>query len=109
MKNLSAMTLCILMGFGITTLSGCEQASRVLSSQHPTYSSCLQQAVAGSSNLSADDIRSICAEAAQQPAPTGQAIPVPRLPNGKVNELKLKAGTNYEGAGVWNPETRSFE
>ena len=45
-----------------------------------------------------------------QSAPTPAAtVSVPKLPNGKINELKLQSGTTYEGLGVWNKTTRHFE
>ena len=65
MRNSRAIILWVLISLGSFFLFGCEQAREALSSKHPTYSSCLQQAVAGSTNLSAEEIRSICAETAQ--------------------------------------------
>ena len=66
MKQFRAVILCMLVGSCLTVLSGCDQVSRLGAvAQHPTYSGCLQQAVAGSHSLSADDIRSLCSEAAE--------------------------------------------
>lgn len=63
----------MLCGAGLTILSGCDQAERLTSHEAaPKYSSCLLRAMVGNHNLTADDIRSLCAEAtgATQPAYT---------------------------------------
>lgn len=58
------MVFWVLFGTGLTVLSGCEQTERLLPQEAASkYSSCLQRALGGSHNLSAEDIRSLCAEA----------------------------------------------
>jgi hypothetical protein len=64
-KELCVALFGVLLGIGSIGLAGCEQAKQLTSQQsRPTYASCLQTAVGGSHNLSAEDIRSFCAEAA---------------------------------------------
>ncbi|WP_429170287.1 hypothetical protein [Aeromonas rivipollensis] len=56
----------ICLGVCILLLGGCEQAKQLTSQKlRPTYSGCLLTAVGGAHNLSAGDIRSLCAEAAE--------------------------------------------
>lgn len=64
MKNhlyfVAAIVTCLI-------LFGCDQAEQYSAMSKkiaPSYSECLQRALAGSHNLSANDIRSLCAEAA---------------------------------------------
>jgi hypothetical protein len=45
-------------------VAGCDQSPQLSPKpSHPTYAGCLQSAVAGSSSLSVEEIRSLCAEA----------------------------------------------
>lgn len=65
MKISNAVVLCILVGVGTAVLSSCGQATQSLTGKDVTYSSCLQHAVSGGGRLAAEEIRSLCAEAAQ--------------------------------------------
>ena len=66
MQRIRIVAVCFSLGVCAAALVGCEQAERIVSRQsRPTYSNCLQQAVGGGSKLSAEDIRSLCAEAAE--------------------------------------------
>lgn len=66
MKHIKVALAGTCLGVSIFALGGCEQAKQLTSQQsRPTYSGCLQTAVGGAHNLSAEDIRSLCAEAAE--------------------------------------------
>lgn len=45
-------------------LSACDKPNALLGTSKPTYAGCLQAAISGGTNLSAADIRDLCAEAA---------------------------------------------
>jgi hypothetical protein len=65
-ENLCVGLAAVWLGITVVTLAGCEQAKQITSKlSRPTYSSCLQTAVGGSHTLSAEDIRALCAEAAE--------------------------------------------
>ena len=82
-------------------LSGCEKAERFMPQRGaPTYSECLLRAVTGNNKLSADDIRSLCAEATGTIEPSYQFKDKALAPSNEFTRCYDKEKKELESKGV---------
>lgn len=81
-------------------LSACDKPNTPLVTFKPTYSSCLQAAVAGGTNLSAADIRDLCAEAADVLSPLYKWENEKTVPGDDFTRCYDKEKKDFEAAKV---------
>lgn len=91
---------CVLFGASVL-LSGCEKTERLMSQQaSPIYSECLQHSMTGGNNLSADDIRSLCAEATGTIEPSYEFKDKELAPSNEFTRCYDKEKKELESKGV---------